>query len=113
RAMPGGDTSVRDYMDLPAEFPLNGSVMPLHPHDAILQWWLELGVVGAALGTAIFAWVAWHAGFAGTLSRAGRAGARALLAAARSGVATPSPVAKAPMMAMSFCQMSIFIVAGW
>ncbi len=27
--------------------------IPLHPHNAILQWWLELGLVGAALGGAI------------------------------------------------------------
>ncbi|HEX2116899.1 MAG TPA: O-antigen ligase family protein [Alphaproteobacteria bacterium] len=27
--------------------------LPLHPHNAILQWWLELGAVGAALGTAL------------------------------------------------------------
>jgi exopolysaccharide production protein ExoQ len=25
--------------------------LPLHPHNAILQWWLELGIVGAALFT--------------------------------------------------------------
>jgi O-antigen ligase len=27
--------------------------LPLHPHNAMLQWWLELGAVGAALGTAL------------------------------------------------------------
>ena len=27
--------------------------MPLHPHNAVLQWWLELGLVGAALAAAI------------------------------------------------------------
>lgn len=27
--------------------------LPLHPHNAILQWWLELGAVGVALGTAL------------------------------------------------------------
>jgi O-antigen ligase len=26
--------------------------LPLHPHNGLLQWWLELGVVGAALGGA-------------------------------------------------------------
>jgi O-antigen ligase len=25
--------------------------LPLHPHNAMLQWWLELGAVGAALAT--------------------------------------------------------------
>lgn len=27
--------------------------LPLHPHNAMLQWWLELGAVGAALGAAL------------------------------------------------------------
>jgi O-antigen ligase len=26
--------------------------LPLHPHNGLLQWWLELGAVGAALGGA-------------------------------------------------------------
>ena len=29
--------------------------LPLHPHNAALQLWLELGVVGAALGSALIA----------------------------------------------------------
>lgn len=32
--------------------PSGQSRLPLHPHNAFLQWWLELGAVGAALGTA-------------------------------------------------------------
>ncbi|NQU72543.1 MAG: O-antigen ligase family protein, partial [Rhodospirillales bacterium] len=28
-------------------------VLPLHPHNAWLQWWLELGVVGATLGAVL------------------------------------------------------------
>ncbi len=31
--------------------------LPLHPHNAWLQWTLELGVVGALLGAAIMAWL--------------------------------------------------------
>jgi exopolysaccharide production protein ExoQ len=27
--------------------------LPLHPHNAVLQWWLELGAVGAAFGAAL------------------------------------------------------------
>jgi O-antigen ligase len=27
--------------------------LPLHPHNGMLQWWLELGFVGAALGAAL------------------------------------------------------------
>ncbi len=30
--------------------PINSKAIPMHPHNAPLQWWLELGVVGAALG---------------------------------------------------------------
>jgi exopolysaccharide production protein ExoQ len=73
RAIPGGKDSVRDYMALPDNLPLEGSVMPLHPHDAILQWSLELGIGGALLGGAIVVCVAWLIGFAGTASRATRA----------------------------------------
>jgi O-antigen ligase len=65
RALPQGSMDIRDYMQLPPDFllgHLNGAVMPLHPHDAILQWWLELGIIGAMLGLAIFAWTVWRAG---------------------------------------------------
>lgn len=35
------------------EFAPGARRLPLHPHNALLQWWLELGLVGAALGTAL------------------------------------------------------------
>jgi len=73
REIPGGKTSVRDYMALPSDLPLEGSVMPLHPHDAILQWTLELGTGGTLLGSAIVVCIAWLVGFAGTASRVTRA----------------------------------------
>ncbi len=82
RAMPGGQASVRDYMQLPQSLPLDGAVMPLHPHDAILQWVVELGVLGGLLGAAIVIYAAWLAGFAGTASRAARATGLAVMAAA-------------------------------
>lgn len=31
--------------------------LPLHPHDMALQWWLELGLPGAALGAAVLFWL--------------------------------------------------------
>ncbi len=31
--------------------------IPLHPHNAMLQWWLELGVLGALLGAAFAGYV--------------------------------------------------------
>lgn len=82
RAVPGGKTSVRDYMPLPESLAFDGAVMPLHPHDAILQWVLELGVAGAIIGAAIVIYAAWLAGFAGTASRAARATGLAVMAAA-------------------------------
>ena len=37
-----------------------GERIPLHPHDAPLQLWFELGAVGALLGAAIWAFVFWR-----------------------------------------------------
>jgi exopolysaccharide production protein ExoQ len=82
RAIPGGKASVRDYMALPDDLLLEGSVMPLHPHDAILQWSLELGIPGALLGGAIVVCIAWLIGFAGLASRATRAVGIGTMAAA-------------------------------
>jgi exopolysaccharide production protein ExoQ len=82
RAVPGGKTEITDYMGLPPEWNLVGAAMPLHPHDAVMQWWLELGVVGAVLGTAIVLYTLWRAGFTPGLSPAGRAAALALIATA-------------------------------
>jgi len=82
RAMPGGQASVRDYMQLPQDLALEGAVMPLHPHDAILQWVVELGILGGLLGAAIVIYCAWLAGFAGTASRVARATGLAVMAAA-------------------------------
>jgi O-antigen ligase len=81
REIPGGKTRVRDYMALPDALPLEGSVMPLHPHDAILQWTLELGIPGALLGSAIIVCIAWLIGFAGMPSRATRAAGFGVMAA--------------------------------
>ncbi len=35
--------------------------LPLHPHNAVLQIWLELGAVGATIGAAIAVLVVYHA----------------------------------------------------
>jgi O-antigen ligase len=50
RAIPGGDEPIR----------LGETWMPLHPHNAALQVWLELGVPGAALFAVMVA-IAWGA----------------------------------------------------
>ncbi|MDB5457677.1 MAG: O-antigen polymerase [Caulobacter sp.] len=36
-----------------------GPAIPLHPHNAPLQLWLELGAVGVALATAFLCWIAY------------------------------------------------------
>ncbi|MDB5408497.1 MAG: O-antigen ligase family protein [Rhodospirillales bacterium] len=82
RAVPGGKTMIGDYMNLPPEWGLVGAVMPLHPHDAVLQWWLELGVVGAILGTVIALYTLWKVAAAPGLSRNARAIGLAVFATA-------------------------------
>jgi O-antigen ligase len=101
RSIPGGDTKVEAYMDLrPYGLELPGQVMPLHPHDAILQWWLELGAVGALLGAAlaVFLWL-----------QAGRTGAYelALLAAAM------PPLLLSFGVWQSWWLSTLFLVAGF
>lgn len=46
RAMPGGKEKI---VLIPGVTPIMGERLPLHTHNAPLQWWLELGVPGAAL----------------------------------------------------------------
>jgi O-antigen ligase len=85
RSMPGGNTEIHAYMDLPKVFSglyFSGTVMPLHPHDAILQSWLELGAVGAALGAAVFVWIAVRAATPEPTSPAARSAQIAVLTAA-------------------------------
>ncbi|NQV60556.1 MAG: O-antigen ligase family protein [Alphaproteobacteria bacterium] len=52
RRIPGGDT----------ELPGGGKMMSLHPHNASLQIWLELGGVGAVLWALFLAGLWLHAG---------------------------------------------------
>lgn len=47
RVIPGRD----DQLDV------SEPALPLHPHNAALQWWLELGAPGAILGTALILWL--------------------------------------------------------
>ena len=46
RAIPGGNDKV---VLIPSVRPIMGERLPLHTHNAALQWWLELGVIGATL----------------------------------------------------------------
>lgn len=52
RAIPGGREQV--YLFDFAGIPENGQAMPLHPHNALIQIWLELGLVGVVLVGALF-----------------------------------------------------------
>ncbi|MFN4283705.1 MAG: O-antigen ligase family protein [Alphaproteobacteria bacterium] len=57
RAIPGGKEKV---VLIPNATPILGEKLPLHTHNAPLQWWLELGLPGAVLmaGLWLFALVA-------------------------------------------------------
>ena len=59
RAIPGGEAHASDVMP---EVRMSGVVtmLPLHPHDAALQWRLELGLPGALLCIGIVALVLWR-----------------------------------------------------
>ena len=59
RAIPGGEAHASDAMP---EVKMSGIVtmLPLHPHDAALQWRLELGLPGALLCVAILGLVLWR-----------------------------------------------------
>lgn len=59
RAMPGGKMKARDYAP-GVMLPEAAEVLPLHPHDAALQWRLELGLPGVLLTVAIIAFALWH-----------------------------------------------------
>lgn len=53
RAIPGNTEQL--YLFLFNGVPETGQAMPLHPHNALAQIWLELGLVGVLLVGAIFA----------------------------------------------------------
>ena len=56
RALPGGKTPVSVVMP-EVELPPTSEILPLHPHDAALQWRLELGLPGFLLAAALVAWL--------------------------------------------------------
>jgi len=84
RTIPGGEEEVQ-VSRLP-HGPTDGlleQLMPLHPHNAVLQWWMELGGVGVAMMLALlwtivrrietsapdrFAAAAWGASFVAAFS---------------------------------------------
>ncbi|MGQ0675388.1 MAG: O-antigen ligase family protein [Rhodospirillales bacterium] len=83
RSLPDARTTIRwDMGPQPPAAPRYSTVvqMPLHPHNAPLQWWMELGLPGALLGAAV-ALLALAAAQRGGLDRADRAAATGLVAA--------------------------------
>jgi O-antigen ligase len=51
RVIPGGGSTVEV---MTRQGPMQAEQLPLHPHSAALQWWLELGLPGALIGAALF-----------------------------------------------------------
>lgn len=80
RAMPGGKTDISTVLPT-LHYPSGAELLPLHPHDAMLELRLELGVPGLLLGFAIIGWVLFVLGWRARLVRGRRAAALALSAA--------------------------------
>ncbi|HUZ71814.1 MAG TPA: O-antigen ligase family protein [Stellaceae bacterium] len=81
RDLPGGKT------DLTTLFPDAGlmpgsEALPLHPHSAVLQWEVELGVPGTLAALAFVCWSLWRVGTSAGMSRLHRAASLAWAAAA-------------------------------
>jgi exopolysaccharide production protein ExoQ len=77
RAMPGGKTDFNDILPT-LHYPSGAEALPLHPHDAALQWQLELGIPGLALGLAIIVFVLYRVGWRDALPAHERGAALAL-----------------------------------
>ncbi|TAN58123.1 MAG: O-antigen ligase family protein [Magnetospirillum sp.] len=89
RAIPGGDEELFINRMASANnimWTLTGQRLPLHPHNAFLQWGLELGLVGSALMAAFL----WQLG--GRTACIPAPGARAAAAGALAAAATISAV---------------------
>jgi exopolysaccharide production protein ExoQ len=81
RAIPGGKSDFNEM--LPAlHYPARAESLPLHPHDAALEWQLELGIPGLALGLAIVCFIVYRIGWRAELSAHERAAALALCSSA-------------------------------
>jgi O-antigen ligase len=81
RALPGGRTDIHDVLPDSGVSP-NSEALPLHPHDALLQWEVELGIPGTLLCLAAIGWVLWRIGWTPGLAPRVQACALAFAAAA-------------------------------
>lgn len=60
RVMPGGKDKLELHtQSCQAPCAIAGERLPLHPHNMALQLWLELGVIGAAIGAVIVLGIFW------------------------------------------------------
>lgn len=80
RSIPGGDTLISFY-NTAGELRGTGMVLPLHPHNASMQIWLELGVPGALIAAAFIGLLFFRTG-SQKASRVHRAAGVAALSAA-------------------------------
>ena len=77
RNLPGGNTVVEILVNRNGDL-YPGELMPLHPHNALLQFWIELGVPGVLAAAVLFAMIV--VGAARTIAdRTARAAALATL----------------------------------
>jgi O-antigen ligase len=81
RAIPGGKTDFNELLPT-LHYPDRAETLPLHPHDAALQWQLELGIPGLALGLAVIVAAIYSIGWRAPLSPQARAVALGLTAGA-------------------------------
>jgi exopolysaccharide production protein ExoQ len=81
RAIPGGKTDFNDMLPT-LHYPSRAEALPLHPHDAALQWQLELGIPGLTLGLAIVVFIIYRIGWRYEMPGHERAAALALCGSA-------------------------------
>ena len=56
RVFPGGNLDVFLF-HLPTGAAVPGRALPLHPHNEVIQIWLELGLIGVGLFTILLLWI--------------------------------------------------------
>jgi len=78
--LPGGHEKIALALSEPVISPV-AEALPLHPHNAILQWRVELGVPGTVLCLAVVALIVWRVGFAAFFPPPARTAALACAAA--------------------------------
>ena len=63
RELPGGKRDFSTTLPGIVLTPPGHDAMPLHPHDTLLQWRVELGIPGTILGLAIIVWALYRVGW--------------------------------------------------